>query len=222
VIDRTRYLKIHDEAYKRLRQNKQSSWSKVEDVAERVSFYQSALEKFAAKSILILGCGDGETSLALAQAHFEVTGLDISPTAIQWAKEKSAQLDVKLQFIEGNVVTLSLQRSFDAIIDDHCLHCIIGADRALTLGAVFSNLLPGGIFISRTQCGDPPATAPAEFFKTWDPETRCQIYGGIAGRYFGKPESILEEVTRSGLRVVQQRTFLYPEGWEMLEITGLK
>jgi hypothetical protein len=37
--------------------------------------------------------------------------------------------------------------------------------------------------------------------KDFDPQTRCLIRNGIAGRYYGKPEDILEEIREPGFSV---------------------
>ncbi len=98
------------------------------------------------------------------------------------------------------------------------MHCIIGEDRKKLLDHIYSNLNQDGIFITRTHCGDPPANAPLEIMKTWDPKSRCQIHDGIAGRYFGLPEDILLELKTSYLNPIQHKVFNYPNGWAILEI----
>ena len=39
--------------------------------------------------LLELGCGAGDVSLLFAERGYQVTGIDISTTAIEWAKEKA-------------------------------------------------------------------------------------------------------------------------------------
>jgi len=167
---------------------------------------------------LILGCGDGETSLALATLGFRVTGADISPTAIQWANEKAKTRCLECNFLVENIVSgTSILGAFHGIIDDHCLHCIVGSDRSIALNRIYSLLRHEGLFIMRTQCGDPPPDCSPEFMKTWDPDSRCQVHNGVAGRYFGLPEAILKELSMASLRVFDNKTFTYPNGWSMLQ-----
>ncbi|MGR5275010.1 class I SAM-dependent methyltransferase, partial [Vibrio alginolyticus] len=47
--------------------------------------------------LLELGCGEGHHCRAFQKLGFEVAGIDISPTAIEWAKEKARATGV-----EGN------------------------------------------------------------------------------------------------------------------------
>jgi SAM-dependent methyltransferase len=223
---KTQYLEIHERAYKRLRDNGKTSWSETDDLSERISFYQETLHKFDLRTgsrVLFLGCGDGETSLRFASAGYNVTGIDISPTAISWAREKALERKIKASFLETNITTDLLHlEQFDSIIDDHCLHCIVGHDRKIALDQVYSLLKNNGIFIVRTHCGDPPSEAPIDFLKMWDPISRCQVYDGIAGRYFGLPGDIVAEIENSRMTVLQNRVFHYPDGWRMLEVVAIK
>ena len=223
---RTNYLDIHEKAYAQLRARGRSAWSESEDLGERNCFYENTLKQHRipiGSSILILGCGDGETSLALSTLGYKVTGIDISPIAIQWAKEKADERKIHCSFIVGNLCDSNpLLDHYHAIIDDHCLHCIIGRDRNAVLKSVHSMLAISGIFISRTHCGDPPVDAPSDFFKTWDPVSRCQVHGGVAGRYFGLAEDILKEFESEHLKISSDRVFQYPNGWNMLEVVARK
>lgn len=221
---RTDYLNIHEKAYRQLRAQGKSSWSEPQDLAERIQFYQQTLARNGipqGSRVLILGCGDGESSLALASLGFNVVGVDISPTAVQWADGKAKVKGLPCQFSVNNIVTgLTDYGTFHAIIDDHCFHCIIGVDRGRAFAQVRSILKPDGIFLMRTQCGDPPEDCDPEFLKMWDPLTRCQVHNGVAGRYFGLPDQILSEVEAANLEIIEQQVFAYPNGWSMLQVVA--
>lgn len=61
-----------------------------------------------------LGCGDGYGSMKLASSGYEVTGVDLSPSMIRSAKEKTAGKS-GLSFIEGSLTALPFQDGeFDA------------------------------------------------------------------------------------------------------------
>ena len=64
---------------------------------------------------LELGCGAGNITLFMAEKGFEAYGIDMSPEAIAWAKEKMRGSSVIVDFCVGNVVDLKLysDRSFD-------------------------------------------------------------------------------------------------------------
>jgi len=68
---------------------------------------------------LDLGCGIGAKSIALAKKGFSVTGIDISPTAIQYAKENAKKEGVKARFIAADATDLSFLKDeeFDFVLD---------------------------------------------------------------------------------------------------------
>jgi ubiquinone/menaquinone biosynthesis C-methylase UbiE len=166
--------------------------------------------------LLELGCSAGNLSLLLAQKGFQAYGIDISPTAISWAKEKSREQDLDADFRVGNVLDLPYPSNFfDGIIDALCFHCIIGEDRPIFLANVFRVLKPRGLFIVMTKCGNPKE--PNYLF---DWTTRCSIVNGIATRYWGMPESILEEIRTAGFEVVNWKIYEYDQ--DQLFVEALK
>ena len=51
-----------------------------------------------------LGCGAGNYAIYLASAGFDVTGLDISPTAIRIAEENAKEKGQKCNFLVADVL----------------------------------------------------------------------------------------------------------------------
>ena len=56
---------------------------------------------------IVIGCGLGDDAAALEEAGFEVTAIDISKTAIQWAKERYDYTDIN--FLVQDIFDLPLQ-----------------------------------------------------------------------------------------------------------------
>ncbi len=152
-------------------------------------------------SILELGCGAGDITIALAENNYSVTGVDISETAISWAKEKAEKAGMNINFMIGNVLDLSCfsDNQFDIVLDSHCLHCIIGDDRKMFLKEAKRVLKKGGLFITGTMCGD--------FYAINDYENRLVVVREIATRYIGEPDSIIDEINNSGLLVHDYEIF---------------
>lgn len=92
--------------------------------------------------------------------------------------------------------------SFDAVIDGHCLHCIIGQDRQRCLAAVARVLKPDGIFVVLTMCGDVLSERTRSFF---DPRTRTIVVNGRPTRYIGTAQDILSEMEAAGFVIETAR-----------------
>ena len=67
------------------------------------------------KSLLHLQCHFGQDSLSWARKGAKVTAVDFSPSAIKAAKTLSEELDIEVEFIESNVLTLDLKQEFDVV-----------------------------------------------------------------------------------------------------------
>ena len=88
----------------------------------------------------------------MAKAGFNVTGIDISETAIEMARGLAAQQGLKIQFEIGDILKLEkLNQKFDLIYDSHFLHCIVfDEDRRLVLEGIRKSLATYGLFILDT------------------------------------------------------------------------
>jgi len=88
---------------------------------------------------LDLGCGTGELALALARRGLDVTGVDISPVAIDLARAKAAEAGLAVRFEVGDATNLP-PAEFDAIFDSGLLHNLHREDETRT--AAYLALLP--------------------------------------------------------------------------------
>lgn len=73
-----------------------------------------------------LGCGAGNYAVYLASRGFDVTGVDISPTAIKLAKENAEKKGVKCNFFVADVLSEldKINRTWDFAYDWGLLHHI--------------------------------------------------------------------------------------------------
>ena len=192
----------HEGAYRNLKAQGKSGWR------DGVESYRELLDHAFKKEyvpesgkFLELGCGAGETALWFAEKGYETYGVDISPTAIEWAREKAAEQNLKADFRVENVVeSLSYEDNyFDLILDAHCLHRIIGEDRADLLNHVYRVLKKGGILLSETMCGD---NMSKETLERFDKKTRCLMVKDVCEAYIGMPEDIIEEFKKAGFKML--------------------
>ena len=99
-------------------------------------------------TVLDLGCGSGlPVSLNLAQAGFEVTGVDISDVQISRARELVPQAN----FIRADATEVEFaSESFDAVVSFYALIHIPVLEQPPLLTKVASWLRPGGLFVATT------------------------------------------------------------------------
>jgi ubiquinone/menaquinone biosynthesis C-methylase UbiE len=149
-----------------------------------------------------LGCGTGDIAIWLGLEGYEAYGIDIAPSAIAWANEKAQAQQSPVQFTVGSVLDLAvyLDDFFHLVVDGRCLHCIIGPDRAATLASIYRLLQLGGGFLVQSMCGEVMDESPMK--ANFDPMSRYTINReGIATRYIGAAEDILEELTAAGFAI---------------------
>jgi len=196
----------HDEAYRKFKAAGKEGWGTAEETAQTLAEWELVLQSDHLPrmgKVLELGCGAGDVSLWLAVKGYDVSGVDISPTAVEWAREKARARRLQAAFTVGNVVDLQdyADEEFDLVVDGHCLHCIIGDDRQSFLRSGSRVLRPSGCFIVNTMCGDPVKTWARDHF---DPQSRCVVgEDGLVIRFLGTQEGILGEVRDSGLEIVE-------------------
>lgn len=195
----------HDKKYREYRAQGKPGWDTSENgYAEFESETEDVISRGNAPSgglLLELGCGAGNMTVWFAQRGYTAHGIDIAPTAIEWARKRAAARNVQVQFTVGDVVQLSNYQNsqFDFVFDGHCLHCIIGEDRTRLLGNVHRVLKPGGYVMINTMCGP----VFPEKIANYNAESRCTIHGDIATRYYGDPDDILTEIKAAGFELIQ-------------------
>lgn len=97
--------------------------------------------------VLDIGCGPGRNTLYLQSCGFSATGVDFSPTAIAWAKERNADRGLYAHFVNDSIFQIDLQsEAYDVIYDAGLLHHIPPHRRADYLTLVSGCLKPGGLF----------------------------------------------------------------------------
>ncbi len=77
---------------------------------------------------VILGCGSGTNAIYLASKGFDVTAIDVAPTALTIAEEKAAKAGVRVRWILADVLAMPELPPFDFIFDRGCYHNVRYAD----------------------------------------------------------------------------------------------
>lgn len=99
--------------------------------------------------ILDLGCGVGAHSWYLAREGFKVSGIDGSPSAIKFAKEKLRKEKLFADFYVGDIANLPYQdNSFDAVIDSAAIQHNSLVNIKIILKEIYRVLIPKGKIFS--------------------------------------------------------------------------
>jgi SAM-dependent methyltransferase len=96
------------------------------------------------------GCGAGNYAIYLASKGFEVTGVDISPTAIRIARESAEKKGVKCDFVVADVLgdLKEVRGVFDFAYDWELLHHLFPEQRIQYVKNVYGKLNPEGQYLS--------------------------------------------------------------------------
>ena len=101
------------------------------------------------RNILDVGCGEGEDAMILARLGAKVTGLDISPGAIELARKRAALNGVsdRTTFLCAPLDAARLpEKSFDVIWIDNVLHHVL-PDLERTMEALLAAAKPGALVL---------------------------------------------------------------------------
>jgi SAM-dependent methyltransferase len=137
----------YDERYAAVYEAGAELWENAEPNGSLVAF----MDRFTklGPRVLDLGCGEGRDSLFLARRGLAVTGVDVSRTALDRARDRATADGLDCTFLERDVIYLrNLEGPFDWAINMGCLHMLDddGA-RAAHLTRVRELLVPGGMFL---------------------------------------------------------------------------
>ncbi|MGN6543456.1 MAG: methyltransferase domain-containing protein [Aureliella sp.] len=110
-------------------------------VISRAIIEHSAMQRADRRSqaslrILDLACGGGDVTLAVAEklatagVRATIEGWDRSPTAVEFAAQRSHLGDVDVQFIERDALALNVEQNFDVVMCTLFLHHL---DRAAAI-----------------------------------------------------------------------------------------
>lgn len=178
---------------------KDQSW--VEDTNRQVDFLAEKLGLKSGAKILDLACGFGRHSLELARRGFDVTGVDITPDYIDFAKKTAEKEKLNAHFICSDIREVGFENEFDAVLnmadgavgylenDEENLKIFKAVSRALKSGGRhFMDIMNADYADSHFPCklwdGGEKCLTLSNF--EWNGETRILLYGQLDYPY-GEP-----------------------------------
>jgi len=120
-----------------------------ERTAEQVEFLIAKLGLDDGASILDLACGHGRIALELARRGYRVTGLDLSPRSLQFAREAAASEELHVEWVQADMRDIPAGAMFDAVANVFTSFGFFREDdeNQRVLDGVARALVPGGAFL---------------------------------------------------------------------------
>jgi SAM-dependent methyltransferase len=118
-------------------------------------------------SVLDAGCGTGENALFFAGRGCAVTGIDFIEAAIQRARRKAAERNLRVTFLVKDALTLEdWDERFDNVIDSGLFHVFSDDDRRCYVEGLATVLKPGGrLFLGCFSDEEPGTQGPRRVSK---------------------------------------------------------
>ena len=96
---------------------------------------------------LDVGCGNGRNAIYLARRGFEVDAIDLSSTAVDWARETATNAGLLVNLACQSVFDRAIApASYDLVYDSGLFHHLLSNDRRHYVELVRRGLRPGGTF----------------------------------------------------------------------------
>lgn len=126
--------------------------------------------------VFIPGCGRAPEPEAFARLGLEVTGLDVSESAIAWQRQRFAEAGLEGRFLVEDALAWRPQTPFDLYYEQTFLCAIAPRQRETYEQAAFEQLRPGGLllalFMQNAERGGPPYGCGLDVMTALFPATR--------------------------------------------------
>lgn len=119
---------------------------------DRCNFVEQMFQMYLPDServILDVGCGTGSYTVAFAHRGYFAVGVDLSAEMVEVARRKAAAEHAEVEFVVGDVRTVSFPFEFDCLFCRGVLNDMATEEDVLSfLAAARSLLRPGGLLIT--------------------------------------------------------------------------
>jgi len=141
-----------DEAY---RSDQPPPWDTGRPSSELKRFLQR--HRLPGKRAVVLGCGTGTNAIYLAQSGFDVTAIDVAPTALAVAEAKAKEVGVSVRWLLADVLRPPKLEPFDFVFDRGCYHGVRRQSAAAYARTLRALTRPGSrILILAGNATEPP------------------------------------------------------------------
>jgi SAM-dependent methyltransferase len=102
---------------------------------------------------IVVGCGLGDDAVEVARRGYEVTAIDIAPTALRRARRRARRAGVTpVTWREADVLSTpdDLVGAFDLVVEVHTVPWLPGVVRDAAMQAIGALAAPGGVVVAVT------------------------------------------------------------------------
>ena len=137
-----------------LYQQGDTGWDRGE-VSPALRHYLEAGVFEGVKSVLVPGCGRGYEVVELAKRGFDVTALDLAPSAITYLQQALKDTGVQAETVCTDMFSYDKPQAFDIVYEQTCLCAIEPAQRQAYADVVYDWLKPSGkLLLNMMQTGE--------------------------------------------------------------------
>lgn len=135
-----------------------------------LSIVKKLLGNIKGKKVLDAGCGDGRLCFELKEIGAEITGVDFSERALDFARVFSPNVS----FVNTDLKTLALQKKFDIVILMEVLEHLIPKERDNVIKNIANLLKPGGKLVVTVPTTNVPM--PEKHYEHFTRETLSNVW----------------------------------------------
>ena len=156
------------------KEQQKKTWSDFAPLAANTTRPAARLVKHAGiragQRVLDVACGTGVVAVTAARLGAQVTGLDLTPELLEYARENSRIATVEIEWREGDVEQIPFaDASFDVVVSQ--FGHIFAPRAEVAIAEMLRVLRPGGTIA----------------FSTWPPELFVGRMFALVGRYMPPP-----------------------------------
>jgi SAM-dependent methyltransferase len=134
---------------------------RTEFVEESLAWITATFGLGSGTRVIDLGCGPGLYTNRIARTGAQVTGVDISPRSIDYAREHAQSDGLDIDYRLGDYLELDIEPGYDLATMIMCDFCAMSPEqRGRLLRRVGELLAPGGVFLFDVYS--------VAYFETWE------------------------------------------------------
>jgi len=104
---------------------------------------------------VVVGCGLGDDAEELSRRGYDIVAFDVSPTAIEWARQRFPDTAVSYRVADLFALPQSLEAGFDFVFEAYTIQALPAPVRDVAVAAVASLVAPGGELLAVMRGGEP-------------------------------------------------------------------